>query len=132
MRVAELYLNRAESVIQQYLKNGDGSLRQAALADLNYLRSFRYDTRNVPYVPVDYSGQALLDFCRDERRRELSFEDHRWFDLRRYGMPEIRHTFQMSAGQAPVQYVLAKGSNRYVLPIAKSVLAKNPALVPNP
>ena len=132
MRVAELYLNRAESIIQQYLKNGDETLRQAALADLNYLRSYRYDTRNVAYVPVDYSGQALLDFCRDERRRELSFEDHRWFDLRRYGMPEIRHTFQQSAGQAAVEYVLAKGSNRYVLPIAQSVLAKNPAMVPNP
>ena len=132
MRVAELYLNRAESYIQQYLKNGDESMRTAALADLNYLRRNRYDTRNVAYVPVDYSGTALLDFCRDERRRELSFEDHRWFDLRRYGMPELHHTFQMLAGQAPVDYVLHQGDNRYVLPIPKSALDKNPALVPNP
>jgi hypothetical protein len=132
MRVAELYLNRAESNIQRYLKNGDDGLRKAALEDLNYLRSFRYDTRTVAYVDVDYSGTALLNFCRDERRRELNFEDHRWFDLRRYGMPEIRHTLQTSAGQAPVEYVLTKGDRRYVLPIPRSVLAKNPALVPNP
>jgi hypothetical protein len=131
MRVAELYLNRAESNIQLYLKNGDETLRTAALADLNYLRSFRYDTRNVAYVPVDYSGTALLHFYRDERRRELSFEDHRWFDLRRYGMPELHHTFQMT-GQAPVEYVLQQGDKRYVLPIRRAVLAKNPALVPNP
>lgn len=132
MRVAEMYLNRAESNIQLYLKNGDEALRTAALDDLNHLRSYRYDTRNVAYVPVDYSGMALLDFCRDERRRELNFEDHRWFDLRRYGMPEIRHPFRTSALQAPVEYILKKGDKRYVLPIPRSVLAKNPALVPNP
>jgi hypothetical protein len=132
MRVAELYLNRAESYIQQYLKNGDESMRTAALKDLNFLRSNRYDTRNVAYVNVDYSGQALLDFCRDERRRELSFEEHRWFDLRRYGMPEIHHGFQMTGGQSPVDYVLQQGDKRYVLPIPRSVLLKNPSLVPNP
>ncbi|MBN9383805.1 MAG: RagB/SusD family nutrient uptake outer membrane protein [Chitinophagaceae bacterium] len=132
MRVAELYLNRAESYIQQYLKNGDESMRTAALADLNYLRSYRYDTRNVPYVNVDYTGQALLDFCRDERRRELAFEDHRWFDLRRYGMPEIHHIFQMTSSQSPVDYVLHQGDKRYVLPIPRSVLLKNPSMQPNP
>jgi len=131
MRVSELYLNRAESYIQQYLKNGDESMRTAALADLNYLRSQRFDTRNVPYVNVDTSGQGLLDFCRDERRRELAFEDHRWFDLRRYGMPEIHHTFQMTAGQ-PTEYILHQADKRYVLPIPRSVLMKNPALQPNP
>lgn len=131
MRVAELYLNRAESNIQLYLKNTDEALRKAALDDLNYLRSFRYDTRNVAYVPVDYSNAALLDFYRDERRRELSFEDHRWFDLRRYGMPEIRHVLQTTAGQ-PVTYILKKADKRYVLPFRRSVLAKNPAMVPNP
>ena len=132
MRVAELYLNRAESNIQLYLKNNDDALRTAALEDLNFLRSYRYDTRTVQYAPVNFSGTALLSFYRDERRRELSFEDHRWFDLRRYGMPEIRHKLQTTAGQAPVEYVLQKGDKRYVLPFRRSVLAKNPALAPNP
>ncbi|HVK46620.1 MAG TPA: RagB/SusD family nutrient uptake outer membrane protein [Pseudobacter sp.] len=132
MRVAELYLNRAEANIMLYLKNGDEALRSSALSDLNFLRSNRYDTRNVAYTPVDFSGQALLDFYRDERRRELSFEDHRWFDLRRYGMPEIRHKFQSSANQAPVEYVLQKNDKRYTLPIPRSALIKNPSLEPNP
>jgi len=132
MRVAELYLNRAESNIQLYLKSGDETLRKAALDDLNHLRSYRYDTRNVDYAPVNYSGTALLDFYKDERRRELSFEDHRWFDLRRYGMPEIHHKLQTTAGQPVVDYVLQKGDKRYVLPFRRSVLARNPALVPNP
>lgn len=132
MRVAELYLNRAEAKIMQYLKNGDEALRKGAVDDLNFLRSNRYDTRNVAYVPVDFSGETLLNFYRDERRRELSFEDHRWFDLRRYGMPEIRHTFKSSSTQAAVEYVLEKGSKRYVLPIPRSVLQRNPGMVANP
>jgi len=132
MRTAELYLNRAESNIQQYLKDGDDAKRVAALTDLNYLRSHRYDTRNTPYINVDTSGPGLLDFCRDERRRELSFEDHRWFDLRRYGMPEIHHTFQSSASQTPVDFVLHQGDKRYVLPIPLSALERDPSLAPNP
>ncbi len=132
MRVAEIYLNRAESYIQQFLKNGNQTLRTKALADLNFLRRHRYDTRSVAYVPVDITnGDELLQFCRDERRRELSFEDHRWFDLRRYGMPEIKHLFQMQAGQVPKEYTLRKGDLRYTFPIPQSALKKNPNLDQN-
>lgn len=132
MRVAELYLNRAEANIMQYLKNGDDQLRVSALRDLNTLRESRYDTRNAAYQPVDKTGDELLQFCRDERRRELCFEDHRWFDLRRYGMPEIKHVFQGSVNQAPVEHILAKGDKHYVLPIPRNALIKNPALEQNP
>jgi hypothetical protein len=133
MRVAESYLNRAEGYIHQYLKNGDASLRIAALKDLNHLREYRYDTRNASYVPIEISdGQQLLEFCRNERRRELCFEEHRWFDLRRYGMPEIKHTFQGFENQTPREYILPNKGKRYVLPIPQSELQRNPELVPNP
>ena len=38
---------------------------------------------------ADFATTAdLLQFVRDERRRELCFEEiHRWADLRRYGCP---------------------------------------------
>ena len=132
MRVAELYLNRAEANIHRYLENKEESLRVSALADLNFLRSFRYDTRNESYTNVDYSGDELLEFYKEERRRELAFEDHRWFDLRRYGMPEIKHVYQGSESEIPVTYVLEQGSERYVLPIPRSVLDKNYNLEANP
>lgn len=132
MRVAELYLNRAEANIRRYLRDGDESLRKSALNDLNTLRSHRYDTRNESYDDVDYSGEALLTFYQEERRRELAFEDHRWFDLRRYGMPEIRHEYQASETDVPVTYVLPRGGDRYVLPIPRSVLDKNFNLEVNP
>lgn len=31
-------------------------------------------------------GEDLVNLIRDERRRELCFEGHRWFDLRRYAV----------------------------------------------
>lgn len=128
MRVAEAYLNRAEANIRLFLNNGDENLRKAALRDLNYLREHRFETS---YEEVDKTGQELLDFCLAERRRELSFEDHRWFDLRRLGMPEIKHQFTISAGQTQ-EYVLPANGARYVLPIPKVVLEENPALIQNP
>lgn len=35
-----------------------------------------------------YSGEELIRQIRNERRKELCFEGHRWFDLRRYAVCE--------------------------------------------
>lgn len=129
MRVAEAYLNRAEANIRLFLENGKDQLRVSALGDLNYLREHRF---REPYNDVvETDGKKLLDFCLEERRKELAFEDHRWFDLRRCGMPELIHEFTINEGQ-PQEYRLTKGSNRYILPIPQKVLDKNPALIQNP
>ena len=94
---------------------------------MNYLRSFRFDR----YQEVEISDdKKLLQFCLDERRREMAFEDMRWFDLRRLGMPEIKHIITYEENN-PQEIVLKKGSNRYTLPISKKVLDQNPALVQN-
>ncbi len=132
MRVAEMYLNRAESNIRKYLENGDANLKKSAMEDLNYLRECRYDTRNTTYVDyVVEDDVKLLDFCKDERRRELSFEEHRWFDLRRYGMPELKHTLTLVEGQ-PQEYILRAKGKRYVLPIPREAIDKTPSLEVNP
>ena len=125
MRVAELYLNRAEARIHL-------GKEAEARDDLNFLRRHRYDTRYVAYQHITHSGEALVQFCKDERRRELSYEDHRWFDLRRYGMPEIRHTYQEEAGQSPQVYTLTQGDPRYVFAFPEYVLKRNPSLTQNP
>ena len=127
MRVSELYLNRAEAYIHA------GGRDSEALSDLNTLRRHRYDTHKEAYQSVSgISGDELLSFCRDERRRELSFEDHRWFDLRRYGMPEIKHTIQLDITEPAVEHILEQGSPRYVLPLPQYVHDRNYNLVPNP
>ena len=128
-RTAEDYLNRAECYLQKYRQTGDESCRRAALSDLNTLRRSRWDG--------DYTEVALTDadelwqFYLDERRRELAFDNHRWYDLRRLGMPELVHTFTLNQGQ-PQDYVLAQGDKRYVLLIPQDALDRNPSLVQNP
>lgn len=83
-RAAEVYLNLAEA----YAAQG----REAEALDLlNALRRSRisgYEDRSIQEI----SGDALKTFVEDERRRELCFEDHRWFDLRRYNR-SISHEY---------------------------------------
>ena len=131
IRTAELYLNRAEAYTRKFIALGDDNDRKLALADLNNLRRHRYDTRNVAYEPKDYrNGSDLLEFCKEERRRELCFEDHRWFDLRRYGMPSFTHTYFINTYNKEV-ITLTEEDPRYVLPIPKLALDRNPLLIQN-
>lgn len=74
LRVAEAYLNLAEACAMQ----GD----QEANVWLNNLRRYRIEG----YADQNYSGEELVRQVRDERRKELCFEGHRWFDLRRYAV----------------------------------------------
>lgn len=132
IRTAEVYLNRAEAYIRKFLQTGEPDFREKALDDLNAIRLNRYDTRNVPYEPVSITdGEELLKFYWAERRRELSFEDHRWFDLRRMGMPRIEHKYFVNPDNVQT-FVLEEKSPRYVLPIPQAAIERNPALVQNP
>lgn len=131
IRVAELYLNRAEAKIQLAIQSGNTALLSQALDDINTLRTSRYDPRK-PYTPISITNpQELLTFCRDERRREFPFENHRWFDLRRYGMPSITHNYEATAGTSQT-FTLTQGDNRYTLPIPKVTLDRNGMLTQNP
>ena len=72
LRVAEAYLNMAEACAM---------LDDAEACDwLNQLRRNRIGQ----YVDMQYSGEELINEIREERRKELCLEGHRWFDLRRY------------------------------------------------
>lgn len=131
LRVAELYLNRAEANIRKALSGGGAAGISSALNDINTLRASRYDTRQA-YVPINITdATALFNFYKDERRRELTFEGHRWFDLRRYGMPSISHFYEEDPGSG-VTYKLEKGDSRYTLQIPQLVMMRNPSLVQNP
>jgi len=76
-RYAEIVLNRAEA----YAMQGSDI---AASNEIQKLRTKRLSSGSSQGVPT--SNEALVQFIRDERRRELSFEGHRWFDLRRYAV----------------------------------------------
>ncbi|WP_109698512.1 RagB/SusD family nutrient uptake outer membrane protein [Chitinophaga deserti] len=130
-RIAEVYLNRAEAYIQKYKTTGEANAANEALSSLNTLRSFRIASaafQNWTLVPA----AQLLEMCREERRRELFLEEmHRWFDLRRYGMPAIEHIYRPDASTTKI-FRLEARDKMYVLPLTDQVMSRNPALTQNP
>ncbi|MCI1246433.1 MAG: RagB/SusD family nutrient uptake outer membrane protein [Prevotella sp.] len=126
-RTSELYLNRAEAYAEKYA-SGVTEDGEKAIADLNTLRNNRFSN----YVPWTLTTASdLIQRCRDERRRELCFEFQRWFDLRRYGMPSIRHTWYDASGNKSY-YTLQTSDPGYVLPIPDEALSENVNLQQNP
>jgi hypothetical protein len=123
-RTAEAYLNRAEA----YAGKGD---KDKALQDLKTIREKRLKV----YEEVQaVTKEDVIRRVREERRRELSFEFHRWFDLRRWDRPRIEHTFTPDIKQPDVveKYVLEKDDPAYTLPLPRSVVEYDPTLVDNP
>ena len=124
LRLSEAYLNYAEALA---MLGGSGD--DEATAALNTLREKRFDPED--FEEVEFSSNAeLVQFVREERRRELCFEGHRWFDLRRWGMPAITHTWHNSSSQSS-SYTLQEGDLLYTVPIPDEALQSNASLVQN-
>ena len=64
----------------------------------------------------------LLQEIYDERTRELAFEGHRWFDLRRTTRPRIEKVIDGKT------YILEKDDARYTLRIPQAAIDANPEL----
>lgn len=126
LRTAELYLNRAEAYAELYAA-GRSDAGAKAVADLETLCRNRY-SNYAGYTLT--SAETLRDEVRMERRRELCFEGHRWFDLRRYGMPTIEHIF-IDASNVANKYTLPTGDPAWVLPFPPAALTRNPNLEQN-
>src|SRR5699024_11034563 len=78
LRLPEVLLNKAEALA---ILGRDVE----AMAVLEELRVKRIVAAE--YKELDArSGKKLIELIRDERRRELCGEGHRWFDLRRYAV----------------------------------------------
>jgi len=122
MRTAEMYLIRAEARAEQNKLNGANS----AESDLNALRANR-----IPgYVNVTLLSKAeAIDQILNERFKELAFEGHRFWDLKRRGLPVTR-----LAADAPTVAAqsLPANSFKFALPIPANELLANRAMVQNP
>src|SRR5690606_37732341 len=77
IRLAEIYLNLAEAAAEA------GHIHEAYSA-VNAIRQ----RVNMPDLPQGLSKEELLLRIRNERRVELAFEAHRYFDVRRWTTPE--------------------------------------------
>jgi hypothetical protein len=84
LRLAEMYLNRAEA-------NAKLSNVQQALDDVNTIRERAGLGGDALYTPSDLNGsQDILDVVLEERRLEFAFEGFRAHDLWRNGRSVVR------------------------------------------
>lgn len=136
IRSVEAMLNLAEAEAQL---GNDGE----ACKQLNTLRAKRINGA----ADVSLTGAELMTFIREERERELCFEGHRWFDLRRYMVDQkypfsktIEHTFSEYAYDSyeyddvrtkTNYYRLEPGDDAYTLNIPRSVREFQPSIGSN-
>ncbi len=118
-RTGEMYLIRAESRAEV----GDLS---GAEQDLNALRAARI----AGYTPALFgSKDALITAVIQERFKELAFEGHRFWDLRRRGLPVERLASDAPNANA---MILPAGNFRFLLPIPNAEIQANPLIQQNP
>jgi hypothetical protein len=135
-RYAEILLNYAEA---EYFLGDEATCQQY----LNIVRS--RPTVNMP--PVTDGGADLLTRIQRERQIELCFEDHRYFDVRRWkiapavlNVAPLRMDIVKNLTTGKKTYTVNPMGNftfgftdkNYLLPIPQSEIDKNPLLVQNP
>ncbi|MCI9172067.1 RagB/SusD family nutrient uptake outer membrane protein [uncultured Duncaniella sp.] len=135
LRTPEAYLNKAEALAYK------GQDAQACEVLASFLR---YRMNSVS--DINMSGNALIDFIREERAREFLLEGHRWFDLRRYTVCEkypwskvIDHSYNyyhQVGWRTVVDYIdtyrLEEYDQAYTLPIPRAIREFQPSIGNNP
>ena len=127
MRLAEIYLLHAEALAHL------GDMGTAA----PYVNLVR-ERAKISDLPASASGSAdaMLNAVLQERRLELAFEGHRWFDLKRYGKAIECVNNVNNPGSA--YYDSAKHTvrpideNGLLLPVPDTEIENNPNLTQNP
>ncbi|WP_164714243.1 RagB/SusD family nutrient uptake outer membrane protein [Chitinophaga rhizosphaerae] len=135
-RFAEVYLNYAEA-----LTEASDATQADAVAALNKIRS-RGGMKTA--VPNSVSKDELLKLIRNERRVELCFEEHRFWDIRRWMIAKQLFTGDLHGQQivraddGTVTYTkvavgkVAFNDRMHLYPIPQSELYRNRNLVQNP
>ena len=116
LRLSEVYLNRAEAYAQM-------NMLTAAVKDLNKIRN----RAGLPNVASSLNQEELLEEIYIERRRELAFEGHRFWDISRRHQDVIREDLNQDLPYARINYP----STQYVLPISEDELQANENMVQN-
>src|SRR5690606_19363276 len=121
-RTAEMYLIRPEARSE----SGAFSGVRRAESDINELRMKPSDGyENVTFASSDEAIEAVLF----ERFKELAFEGHRFWDLKRRELPVVRTGDDVPSNQGTT---LPANHFRFVLPIPQPEIQANPLMEQNP
>lgn len=124
-RVSEMYLILAEAYALKASPD-----YAASLSAINTLRAARRATPTaLPDVSYSNPEQAITAILK-ERRIELAFEGHRYFDLRRLGIGVDRLAEDVELNSFAQS--LPANDYRFVLPIPQAAIFANDNLVQNP
>jgi starch-binding outer membrane protein, SusD/RagB family len=121
-RTGEMYLIRAEARAE----SGNFTGPNSAESDINDLRTARISN----YVNVTFASKTeAIDAIMLERFKELPFEGHRFWDLKRRGLPVAR-----LASDAPTAAATTLPANnfRFLLPIPDAEMKANKLMTQNP
>lgn len=128
---AEVYLNKAEALAML-------DKPREAIEVLQELRRKRMTDAG----EINLTGEQLVQFIRDERRRDLCFMGQRWFDLKRYAVhpkypkkTRIEHPYYIWTGSVELEkvYVLEEypGDGGWLMPFPNSALLSNEGALKN-
>ena len=133
-RLAEVYLNYAEAVFNATGSANDATYGLTANDAINVLRN-RADIQ-MPKFTED--GTAWVARYERERLVELAFENHRFWDVRRWKKgPDYFKTIQVASISSGLQLTRSTVTRQwndkyYFYPIPQSEIKKNPKLEQNP
>ena len=133
-RLAEIYLDYAEAVFYATGSANDPTYGMTANEAVNVLRS-RADIQMPPFTE---DGEAWVKRYERERMVELAFENHRFWDVRRWKKgPQYFKSVQVANISSSLQLTRTTVNRQwddkyYFYPIPQSELKKNPHLTQNP
>ena len=137
-RYAEILLNYAEAIFHV----GD---EKEARRYINLVRKRARNGANEVLPDITTSGDELLKAIQHERKIELAFEEHRFFDVRRWKIAEITDNIDVQGikivkkADGTKSYTIVKvddraftSPNHYLFPIPNDEIRKNNLLEQNP
>lgn len=140
-RYAEVLLNYAEAMVNAYgsLTHTTEKCGMTALQAVNIVRG--RDGVKMPALSDTLSADEFLKRVKNERRVELAFEGHRFWDLRRWkALDESKEIYGVKITKRDTKVVYERDmletrtidDKLYFYPIAATELFKNDKLVQNP
>lgn len=134
-RYAEILLNYAEAMNEAFGPEAKGGYPLSAKAAVDLVRS--RPGVAMPILPPGLSQEEMRDRIRRERRVELAFEEHRFFDVRRWKIAEETENMPLMAmkitknEEGQFNYLVVKAEDRkfyekmYFYPIPETEILKS-------